>query len=84
MGFLAKWGLAAWSKIVLIAGIVAAAGLFVMRLIKAGADAERAKTTKAALDHQVKTGEQVSNADERLADPKSDRGKRVRDSFSRD
>lgn len=73
-----------WAKLVLVAGIVAAAGLFVLRLIKAGRDAERAKTTKAAHDHQVDTGKQVSKSDEVLADPKSPRAQRVRDRFSRD
>lgn len=80
MGFLG--GL--WAKIVAIGAIVGAVLLFLARVFKAGADAEKAKTTKAALDHQVKTSEQVSQSDEALSDPQSDRARRVRDRFGRD
>ena len=73
-----------WGKLVLVAGIVAAAGLFIARLIKAGADAERAKSAKAAHDHQTATAEKVGRSDDAMADPKSPHAKKVREQFSRD
>jgi hypothetical protein len=84
MAWLAKLGAGVWAKLALLAGIVAAGALFVMRLIKAGADAEKAKSAKAAHDHQTSTADKVSKSDEALADPKSPHGQRVRDRFSRD
>lgn len=73
-----------WAKLAAAAAIVAAIGLFLFRVFRAGGDAERAKTAKAAFDHQQETSKQVSKADETLADPHADRARRVRDRFSRD
>lgn len=81
MAWLAKLGAGIWAKLALVAGIV---GLFALRLIKAGGDAEKAKTAKAAHDHQLKTGEQVRKSDDAVADPRSARAKSVRERFERD
>lgn len=73
-----------WAKLMLGAAIVGGLLVLVFRLIKAGGDAERARAAKAAFDHQVKTGAQVRQSDETLADPKSPRAQRLHDRFSRD
>lgn len=72
------------AKIAAIAAAVGAALLFLAKVFRAGGDAERAKSAKAALDHVQKTGEQVTKSDDAVADPRSERAKYVRQKFERE
>lgn len=73
-----------WARIVAVGAILAAALFFLARVFKAGGEAERAKSAKAALDHQTNTANQVRRSDETVADPSSSRARRVRRQFERD
>ncbi len=73
-----------WARIAAVGAILAAALFFLARVFKAGGDAERAKSAKAALEHQTDTATQVRQSDEALADPSSPRARRVRRQFERD
>lgn len=88
MSWLARIAGGAATKIAALAALAAAfAGallFFLARVFRAGRDAERAAAAKAAHDHQQKTATQVSQSDEALADPRSDRARRVRRRFERD
>ena len=72
-----------WARLAAAAAIVGAALFFLARVFRAGGDAERAKSAKAALDHQAKTANQVSRSDAALADPSAARAQRVRKRFER-
>lgn len=76
-----------WARIAAAAAavgaIVAAVLVFVWRAFKAGRAAERAKSAQAALEHQVSTAKQVSRSDDAVADPRSERARRVRKLFQR-
>ncbi len=72
-----------WARIVAAGAIVAAALFFLARVFKAGRDTERAKSAKAALQHQSDTANQVRHSDEAVADPSSARARRVRAQFQR-
>lgn len=84
MAWLASLAGSVWAKIAAIAAVVGAVLLFLAKVFRAGRDAERAKSTKAALDHVQKTGEQVTKSDEAVADPRSERAKYVRQKFERE
>jgi hypothetical protein len=58
--------------------------LFILaRAFRAGGDAARARGAQAALDHQTDTAKKVSVSDEAVADPASERARRVRRQFER-
>jgi len=73
-----------WAKLAAVGAILAGILFFVARVFKAGGDAARAKSAKAALDHQSKTATQVSRSDDAVADPSSPRAQRLRRRFERD
>lgn len=72
-----------WARLAAIAAAAAAAALFLARVFRAGRDAERAKSAKAALDHQSKTATEVRRSDEAVSDPASARAQRIRKRFER-
>jgi hypothetical protein len=84
MNWLLRIAGSAWAKIAAVAAITAALLLFLARVFRAGGDAERARSAKAAHDHQQDTAAKVSQSDEALDDPRSDRARRVRRRFERD
>ncbi len=73
----------AWARIAAAAALLAGALFFVARAFKAGREAERAKSARAALEHQSKTASKVSQSDEAVADPASPRAQRIRKLFQR-
>ena len=73
-----------WARAAAAAAFVAGALFFLARVFRAGRDAERAKSAKAALDHQSKTATEVSRSDEAVSDPASARAQRLRKRFERD
>jgi hypothetical protein len=73
-----------WARIAAVGAILAAALFFLARVFKAGGDAERLRSAKAALDHQTNTASQVRTSDEAAADPASPRARRMRRQFQRD
>lgn len=72
-----------WAKLALAALIVAAIGVFIFRVYRAGGDAARLETARKNLQHVLGTQKEVSDADQNLADPLGTRARRVRDRFSR-
>ena len=83
MSWLARLAAGAGAKLALLAALAGAALFVFARIFRAGGDAARAKSAKAAHDHQTKTATEVSTSDEALADPRSDRARRVRRQFER-
>lgn len=72
-----------WSRLAAAAVAAAAVLVFLARVFRAGRDAERAASAKAALDHQSKTATEVSRSDAAVSDPASARAQRVRKRFER-
>jgi len=73
-----------WARIAAVGAVLAGLVFFLARVFKAGRDAERAKSAKAALDHQSSTANQVRQSDEAVGDPSSSRAQRIRRRFERD
>jgi hypothetical protein len=72
-----------WARIAALGAILAGALFFLARAFRAGGDAARAKSAKAALDHQTETASQTRQSDDAVADPASPRARRVRKQFER-
>ena len=72
-----------WSRLAAAAVAAAAVLVFLAHVFRAGRDAERAASAKAALDHQSKTATEVSRSDAAVSDPASARAQRVRKRFER-
>jgi hypothetical protein len=72
-----------WARIAAAAAILAGLLFFLLRVFKAGGDAARARSAKAALDHQTETANDVRKSDEAMVDPSSSRAQRVRRKFER-
>ena len=72
-----------WSRLAAAAVAAAAVLAFLARVFRAGGDAERAASAKAALDHQSKTATEVSRSDAAVSDPSSVRAQRIRKRFER-
>lgn len=73
-----------WARLAAAAALAAAAILFIAHAFRAGRNAERAASAKAAFDHQSKTATEVSRSDAAVADPASARAQRIRKRFERD
>lgn len=72
-----------WAKLALGAIILAALGLFIYRVYKAGGDAARLETARKNLQHVLGTQKETNRADQNLTDPLGSRAQRVRDRFTR-
>lgn len=82
------WLTGIWAKIAggiaLVLGLVGAKALYDRARRREGAAAERVKSLEAARNHETKTSDQVRKSDEAVANPASDRARRVRRQFERD
>ena len=83
MTWLARIAAGAGAKLAMLAALAGAVLFAIARIFRAGGDAARAKSAQAAHDHQTKTATEVSKSDEAVADPLSDRARRVRGQFQR-
>jgi hypothetical protein len=73
-----------WARLAAAAAILGGVLFLLARVFRAGGDAERAKSAKAALDHQSKTATEVSRSDAAVSDPASQRAQRIRKQFQRE
>ncbi|MGH7004194.1 MAG: hypothetical protein ACREIP_09625 [Alphaproteobacteria bacterium] len=84
MSWLARIAGSAGARIAAFAALAGVLLLFLARVFRAGRDAETARGSEAAHRHQVKTATQTSRSDEAMADPHSERARRVRRQFERE
>lgn len=72
------------TPLIAILGLLGFKAAYDWKKRREGAEAEKARQREAVLQHERATSDQVRKSDEALADPASDRARRVRRQFERD